>query len=86
LDHDKVINDFKNNGFNVIEFQKVSGIKGFKDEVKIFKPILQKIFDGDINIGFPGALDRVFCPFAAHCAYLILQKADPCQGNQNQYV
>ena len=74
LDNDNVLNELKKVGFVPMQLKSYDGIKGFKDELTWFKPILQPIYDGKIlqriRIGF--LLNVLFKPFAAHCALLVL--------------
>ena len=61
-------------GFQMKESLTYDGIKGFKDEVAFFKPFLQEVYDGKRALHWRGRLDRLFKPFASHCALLVLQK------------
>jgi len=62
-------------GFQMKEFLTYDGIKGLKDEVAPFKPFLQEIYDGKRAPRWRRRLDRLFKPFASHCALLVFQKA-----------
>ena len=77
LDPKTVIKDFEGAGFKLIDKKCISGIKGFKDEVSIFKALLQKLFDyqGE-NFwvkGFRFTLDRVLATFAGHMIFLVFR-------------
>jgi len=66
--------DFEALGFQMKKFLAYDGIKGFKDEVAPFKPFLQEIYDGKRAPRLRRPLNRLFKPFASHCALLVLQK------------
>jgi len=66
--------DLEGLGFQMKEFLTYDGIKGFKDEVTPLKSVLQEIYDGHRGKSWRRPLDRLFKPFASHCALLVLQK------------
>jgi len=76
LDKDKVLKNFEKIGFKHIQTKYLSGIKGLKDEIKIFHNFLQKIFDS--NSFIPKILAKiisiVFNRYSSHTVLLILQK------------
>ena len=74
LSENKVINELQENGFTLLKKKKVDGIKGFKDEVSLFKPILQIIYDGKTFYPLRQILDSVFKQFAFHMSFLIMKK------------
>lgn len=74
LDSQAVISDLENIGFKLQEARGWSGLKGFKDELTWFKPWLQPIYDGKRHQRLRPKLERLFKPFASHCALLIMQK------------
>jgi len=53
-------------------------VKGFKDEVGIFKPLLQKLYDYQGESlwvsGFRYVMDRLLATFAGHTMFLVLRK------------
>jgi SAM-dependent methyltransferase len=61
-------------GFQMKEFLTYDGIKGFKDEVTLFRQFLQEVYDGKRALRWRSRLDWLFKPFASHCALLVLQK------------
>ncbi|MBN1450066.1 MAG: methyltransferase domain-containing protein [Anaerolineales bacterium] len=61
-------------GFQMREFLALDGIKGFKDEITLFKPFLQEVYDGKRALRWRTCLDRFFRPYASHCALLVMQK------------
>ena len=72
----KVIQDFEKNGFRLVNMKKMNGIKGFKDEISLLKPLLQKIYD---NRSLPGLIVNklisvLLTPFASHSVLLVLKK------------
>lgn len=77
LDHDLVIRDFEASGFKLIKKRARSGLKGLKDEVSIFKPFLQKLYDYQGEslwiLGFRYLLDRLLAVFAGHMIFLVLR-------------
>ena len=77
LNPDTVIRDFEASGFKLIEKKNRSGIKGFKDEVSTFKPLLQKLYDSRGESlwvrGFRFVLDRLLATFAGHTMFLVLR-------------
>lgn len=77
LDGDTVIREFESNGFKLIGKKPYSGIKGFKDEVSLFKPLLQKLHDykgqSFWTNGFRFVLDNLLASFAGHMTLLVLR-------------
>lgn len=77
LDPEIVINDFNELGFELLEKKSLGGIKGFKDEFKIFKPFLQKLNDYNGNniwiIGFRYLLDRSLTLLAGHTIFMVFK-------------
>jgi SAM-dependent methyltransferase len=70
----QVQNDLEMLGFRLKDFLTYSGLKGFKDEVSLLSPTLQEIYDGKRNVHLRRHLERLFIPFASHCALLVMQK------------
>lgn len=80
LDWKTVIKDFKLLGFELLDKRPISGIKGFKDEVSLFKPLLQRVFDyqgKSLGIkGFKFVLDKVSTAFGAgHMIFLVFRNS-----------
>lgn len=69
-----VLADMLSLGFKLREQFAFGGLKGFKDEVALVKPILQDIYDGKRGHRWRWLLERLLTPFAAHCDLLVLQK------------
>jgi SAM-dependent methyltransferase len=61
-------------GFQLQEIQTYAAFKGFKDEVSFFHTWLQEIYDGKRAPRLWGYFDRLFKPFAAHSALLVMKK------------
>jgi SAM-dependent methyltransferase len=61
-------------GFQMRDFLTYGGLKGFKDEVSLVRPLLQEIYDGRRAGYLWGYLDRLFKPFASHSVLLVMQK------------
>lgn len=82
-----VIRDFEASGFKLIEKKPHSGIKGFKDEVSIFKPLLQKVFDYQGESfwfrGFKYVLDKLLATLAGHVIFLVFRNRKRDLGVQN---
>jgi len=75
LDAARVQADLETLGFEPKEQVTYDGIKGFKDEVMLFKPYLQQVYDGKRGQRWRQRLNDIFLPFASHCALLVLKKA-----------
>ncbi len=76
LDHKKVIADFKQNGFLVLRTEFLDGIKCIKDEIGLFKPLLQHIYDSKspcLKI-LKCLFNKICSCFAGHMALLIVKK------------
>ena len=76
LDANKIVTDFEDAGFKLREMRPYGGLKGFKDEMTFFKPVLQPIFDNQ-NIFVKTIkifLDFVLQPIAAHTTLFVFQK------------
>lgn len=74
LDIRKVSGDFESLGFQLKEIVTYDGIKGFKDEVALFRPWLQSVYDGERGWTWRPRLDKFFKKFASHMALLVMQK------------
>jgi len=74
LNRGKVVKDLEALGFTLIDLKKYDGIKGFKDELTWFRPLLQPIYDGKKLSGINRHINAVLIPFAAHVTMLVLQK------------
>jgi len=74
LDDGKVREVFETLGFQFKERVTYSGIKGFKDEVGIFRTWIQEVYDGKRAGQLRPYLDKLLKPFASHMALLVLQK------------
>ena len=77
LDHDAVVRDFEARGFKLMEKAPSAGLKGFKDEVSLFKPVLQKLFsykgENLLIRGIRFLLDHLLAVFAGHTVFLVLR-------------
>ena len=78
LDADRVKNDLKAAGFEPVACRNEDGIKGFKDEVSIFRRLLQAIYDyRGKNLAILGlrlVLDRLLATFAGHLMFMVFKK------------
>jgi len=70
----RIQSDLEALGFELKEIVTYDGVKGLKDEVALLQPFLQPIYDGKRAPRWRRRLDRLFKPFASHCALLVLQK------------
>lgn len=77
LDHHEVIEFFENKGFILIEKSPKGGFKGFKDEIKVLKPFLQRINDYNGKIIFINGLkfifDKLLTPFSGHTIFIVFK-------------
>jgi len=71
----RVQSDLETLGFQLKESRMYGGLKGFKDEVALFRPFLQDIYDGKRARWWRRRLERLFRPFASHITLLVLQKS-----------
>lgn len=76
LNHRRVLSDLRVKGFEHVECYPFDGIKGFKDEIPLFKPYLQNIYDGKGNQKLVPYYHRFFRIFAAHCMMLIMKRSE----------
>lgn len=87
LDQKTVIKDFESLEFELLDKRPISGIKGFKDEVSIFKPLLQKLFDYQGESfwfrGFKYVLDKLIATLGGHMAFLVFRNRKRDLGVQN---
>ncbi len=74
LNSDKVIKDLQAVGFRLIKKHPYDGLKGFKDEVPVFRKVLQLIYDGKTMKLIRPYLDRILSTFSAHCLLLVMTK------------
>lgn len=74
LEAGKVQGDLESLGFQMREQLTYDGIKGFKDEIALFRPFLQQMYEGKRGKRWRSHLNRFFLPFASHCKLLIMQK------------
>ena len=73
LDANNIATDFEDAGFKLLEMRPYGGLKGFKDEMNVLKPVLQPIFDNQ-NIFVKAIkilLDFALQPFAAHTTLFV---------------
>lgn len=80
LDEDEVLIEFEKRGFQILESRPYDGIKGFKDEIHIVKPPLQRLYNYSgknfvINMTRQ-VLGKFLEPLAGHMTLLILKKRE----------
>ena len=69
-----VLQDLQQYGFILKEVLPWDGVKGLKDELTWFKPLLQPMYDGKKFGRIRPYFDKLFVPFASHCMLLVMQK------------
>ena len=78
LDYRYVTNLLRKRGLKIVCMKKLSGVKGAKDEIKLIKSPLQKLYDyhgwSIVIRGFRKAVDSIFSLLAAHSILLICNK------------
>lgn len=76
FDPKDVINDLKSRGFELVDVKPRGGIKGFKDEVLILKPLLQQLYDKENRSSYyvKKILDAVLKRFANHMCLFVMRK------------
>jgi len=81
LDDESVKTRFAAYGFKLRYRKPLDGLKGFKDEVTAFKPVLQPLYDytGSSRVvrRIKGVAQKVFSYFAAHIVLMVFQKETP---------
>lgn len=78
FDRTKIKDDFEKYGFMLKYFEPFDGIKGFKDEVLISKPILQKLYDyrgkSALVYKVKSLLNSFLVKFSSHMILMVFQK------------
>jgi SAM-dependent methyltransferase len=74
LNHKHVIDLLKSKGFNCIEKLYYDGIKGFKDELPLFRSYLQGVYEGKKHPRLRKYIDMIFRSYASHCMIVVMQK------------
>ena len=71
-----IINDFTENGFDLIAHKPRSGLKGLKDEVKILQYPLQRLYDSKSFVAKLGKIpiDIAFRKIANHMSFFIFKR------------
>ena len=71
-----IINDFTENGFDLIAHKPTSGLKGLKDEVKILQYPLQRLYDSKSFVAKLGKIpiDIAFRKIANHMSFFIFKR------------
>jgi ubiquinone/menaquinone biosynthesis C-methylase UbiE len=71
-----IINDFTENGFDLIAHKPRSGLKGLKDEVKILQYPLQRLYDSKLFIAklTKKSIDIAVRKIANHMSFFIFQR------------
>lgn len=78
LDPLYVKNDLKKHGFKLIYFKPFGGLKGFKDEIWLIKPLFQRLYDYKGKNSYVKKLKRqlirVLDKFSSHMMLMIFKK------------
>jgi len=74
LDYRTVTNECSNFGFKLIKIKHTNGLKGFKDEVALFRNYFQDVFDGKKHKALRPWLEIALRNFAFHSTLLVLKK------------
>tara|TARA_Y100000310_G_scaffold41174_1_gene38587 strand:+ start:330 stop:605 length:276 start_codon:yes stop_codon:yes gene_type:complete len=74
LNYNNVIKDLNKFDFKLIDVIFFDGIKGFKDELPLLKPLMQRIHDREIFSSYRPYIDQILKYFSSHCSLLIMQK------------
>jgi len=76
LDDRQLIKRIEKEGFELVLRHPYDAVKGLKDEIPLFRPILQKIYDSRNAFakGLRFFLTVIFAPFAGHIILLIFKK------------
>ncbi len=86
LDKDQVIMEFKKRGFQILESRTYDGIKGFKDEITIIKPLFQRLYNysGKSAVIHMARqiLGKFLEPLAGHMTLLVLKKREIVDGHE----
>ena len=68
-------------GFDLLYRKLLDGLKGFKDEVTVFRPILQPLYDYTgsswVVRRIKGVVQKLLSYFAAHIVLMVFQKETP---------
>ena len=76
LDFNKTKADLEKYHFELVEYQPQDGVKGFKDELKWSKEVLQPIYDKKKNVPFDrNTLNSILKPFAGHIMLAVFRKS-----------
>jgi len=73
---DRIISDFTNKGFSLLKEVPLDGVKGFKDEVKFLRPVLQYIYDSPVFVIkiLKKIIDLILRGFSNHISLFIFLK------------
>ena len=78
LNPSSVKKNFEKKGFKLLNYKPFDGLKGFKDEVRIFKPLLQRLYDYRGKKRYirtcKKQLGRILDEFSSHMILMIFKK------------
>lgn len=76
LTENEVASMLRQNGFSVLSRKPYDGLKGLKDEVSLFTPVLSRIYNSKSLIGriVRRALNMVLSRFSGHIVLIVAQK------------
>lgn len=80
LNHHAVIQKFQELGFQLVDTKSLDGLKGFKDEIGAFKPVLQKFYNyrgrSVLIRGSRKILTEMLAGFFGHAILLVLKRVN----------
>lgn len=76
FDSKEVIKRFQAGNFELIRFKPIGGVKGLKDEILLFKPVLQPLYDNNSFLAkiIKKVIDILVRPFANHMTFFVFRK------------
>jgi|TARA_B100000315_G_C14585851_1_gene592997 SAM-dependent methyltransferase len=70
-----VIRDLEEVGFKLISKRGIGGLKGLKDETKLFSSLLQRIYNGEFSSKLCTFFQLSLRPFSAHMLGLVMKRS-----------
>ena len=76
IDFRDIVKQFQAFDFKLVRFEPIGGVKGLKDEIPLFKPLLQLIYDSNTFFAKVArrVIDILVRPFANHMGFFIFKK------------
>ena len=73
LEANNTIKDIESHGFKLLDKKPLGGLKGFKDEVPLFRSRMQKMYDDDVQSRFRFLFKRFLTTFSGHVILCVFQ-------------